>query len=187
MNAMQLNNSDKKFLNNLLIALVLLRKNVKEHRESYEYERKRCKDANEDFIVPADILGALTKSVNEIDKNIGIMESKLKDVDFRVGNQETKVSKIIDEIYNQIKLENGRESKRGAVVVSVDEEKDTPWLPPLFLDRWLAAWFTYKYMFEKLGKTIKKMELDTKKMENAIKKYNKFFCKEILVIKGDVI
>lgn len=182
---MKLNNCEKRYVDKLCTALCLLIKNASEHREAYEWERQRCKKAGEDFIVPKNVLGNLTRAVNETNKIVQEMIEKFDDVEFDTSHRCSRINRVIDNIYEQIDIEKAKDLKAGVeVVVDADAEKDSPWLPPLFCDKWICVWFTYKYIDDKLKPTLEKYGINIKKIKSAIESYHNFFIQEIMACRG---
>ena len=182
---MKLNNCDKRYIDRLCTALCLLEKNANEHREAYEWERERCKKNNEDFVVPSYVLGTLTKLKNETYKVIEEMISKFDDVEFDTSHRCSRINRVIDNIYDQIEIEKAKDIKAGiTVVVDVDAEKNSPFLPPLFCDKWVCVWFTYKYIDDKLNQTLTKYDLNFNKIKTLAESYHKFFVREIMACRG---
>lgn len=182
---MQLNNCEKRYVDKLCIALCLLEKNAGEHRYAYELERERCKKNNEDFVVPSYVLGTLTKLKNETHKLVQEMVKKFNDVEFGTSHYCSRINRVIDNIYDQIEIEKAKDIKAGiTVVIDVDAEKDSPWLPHMFCDKWVCVWFTYKYIDDKLSQTLTKYGLNFNKVKTLTESYHKFFIQEIMACRG---
>ena len=180
-----LNSSEKKYIDRLMIALCLLQNKVAEHRNQYEIERQRCKNYNEEYIVPRHVLGTLTKLNNETLKLTDKLVKKFNDLEFDGSKRNSRVNGVIDKIYEQIELDKNEDKKDGVTAVAnVDDEKDSPWLPPLFCDTWCCAYFSFRYILKQLSPTLNKFDLDISKIKSLTESYHKFFIREIMACRG---
>lgn len=175
-----MDNSQKRHVIRTMTAICLMKKNVTEHRNTYEEEKERCKKENEDYIVDKYIVGRLTYIKNELSKVIDIFCYKFKDIDFMAEN-EKNINIVINRIYDEIAVENARSS--GCQTLDINEEKKSPYLPKNFVDYWVAAWFSYRYLKNNFQKTLDRYGVDFKKIDNAMNKYEDYFIKDIMAIR----
>ncbi len=174
-----MNNSQKRFVLRLMGALAIIEHNAKKHRKLWEQERERCKKDNEEFVMDRFLLGRSTLIGNIANKTGTYLEETCEGLSLEKNG--SVINKALDDIYATVQKENIK--NKNSAVCDIEKMKKEEHLPVGFIDSWICIWFSYKYIVNELKKTLERHGIDLSAMEIAIEQYNKFFMRDILVIR----
>ena len=177
-----MDNCKKRHLMRTVIGLYLLKSATHDHRKCWEWEKKRCKKANEDFIMDGYILGRITHIGNLAEGFAKEIVNRHKDLDMQDGNEELKIvrARIMDN------LDRANCLAKDKSVCNLEEERYSKSLPPDFVYTWGGAWAIFLYLRDNYMKTLNNEKIRFDKLQKAIYKYHEFFLKDIMAIRGKV-
>lgn len=173
----------KRHLMRTVIGLSLLDSATKEHRKCWDWEKRRCKKENEEFVMDSYLIGRVTHAGNLARGFAEEIVNKYKDLDMQYdGVKELSIVKA------RIKdnLEKANCLAKDKRVCDIEEERNSKSLPPGFAYSWAGVWAIFIYLRDNYLKTINDENIKFEKLKKVVYKYHEFFLKDIMAMEGQV-